>query len=260
MSTKKQKDMNQISEQTLRQTVPAIFTTNPSPKMSNRYTFVPTLEILENFQKEGWEVSSARQTGQSQYATHEVRLRNGGMPKVGDSIFETIIRNSHNGMTTFSVSSGLHRLVCSNGLTIPTSLAEQFNIRHTSFDLGEVRRLTDIFAERLPMIQESMGKMGNRILTEDEKVGFVKSAASIRWKEGKMPTAISVDSILIPNREEDMGDDLWKVFNVVQEKFVRGGVEYRATGGRMTGMRNLKNIQAINKINTELWELADSYC
>lgn len=252
--------MNQISEQTLKQTAPAIFTTGPSPKMSSRYTFVPTMEILENFQKEGWNVSSARQVGNSQYATHEVRLRNGGMPQVGDSIFETIIRNSHNGMTTFSVSSGLHRLVCSNGLTVPTSLSEQFNIRHTSFDLGEVRRLTDIFAERLPLIKDAMGKMETRILSDDEKVGFVKSAAHIRWKEGKMPTAISVEDILNPNREQDMGSDLWKVFNVVQEKFVRGGVEYRAAGGRMTGMRTLKNIQSINKINTELWELAESYC
>lgn len=244
----------------LKKQVPAIFTTSPSPRMSNRYTFVPTMDILENFQKEGWELSSARQVGASQYAIHEVRLRNGDMPQVGDSMFETIIRNSHNGMTTFSVSAGLHRLVCSNGLTVPTSVSEKFNIRHTSFDLGEVRKLTDNFAKQLPIIRNSMSKMENKILNNDEKIGFVKSAAAIRWKNGEMPRTISIEDILNPLRNEDEGDDLWKVFNVVQEKFVRGGVGYHSGNGRSVSMRKINSISAVNKINTELWELADSYC
>lgn len=228
--------------------------------MSDRYTFVPTMDILGNFEQEGWKVYSAKQTGRSQYATHEIRLRNGELPAVGDSLIEAVIRNSHNGLTTFSVSSGLHRLVCSNGLTVPTSLAEQFNIRHQNFDLGEVRRLTDSFASRLPIIQESLVKMENRELTMDEKVGFVKGAAAIRWREGNMPSTMSIEEILNPMRDGDVGDSLWKVFNVVQEKMVRGGVSYRSGRGRLTSMRELKNISVVNNVNTKLWELAESYC
>ena len=218
------------------------------------------MDILGNFEQEGWKVYSAKQTGRSQYATHEIRLRNGELPAVGDSLIEAVIRNSHNGLTTFSVSSGLHRLVCSNGLTVPTSLAEQFNIRHQNFDLGEVRRLTDSFASRLPVIQESLVKMENRELTMDEKVGFVKGAAAIRWREGNMPSTMSIEEILNPMRDGDVGDSLWKVFNVVQEKMVRGGVSYRSGRGRLTSMRELKNISVVNNVNTKLWELAESYC
>jgi hypothetical protein len=252
--------MTPLNFETLKTQVPAIFTTSPSPKMSDRYTFVPTMDILGNFEQEGWKVYSAKQTGRSQYATHEIRLRNGELPAVGDSLIEAVIRNSHNGLTTFSVSSGLHRLVCSNGLTVPTSLAEQFNIRHQNFDLGEVRRLTDSFASRLPIIQESLVKMENRELTMDEKVGFVKGAAAIRWREGNMPSTMSIEEILNPMRDGDVGDSLWKVFNVVQEKMVRGGVSYRSGRGRLTSMRELKNISVVNNVNTKLWELAESYC
>jgi hypothetical protein len=252
--------MTPLNFETLKTQVPAIFTTSPSPKMSDRYTFVPTMDILGNFEQEGWKVYSAKQTGRSQFATHEIRLRNGELPAVGDSLIEAVIRNSHNGLTTFSVSSGLHRLVCSNGLTVPTSLAEQFNIRHQNFDLGEVRRLTDSFASRLPIIQESLVKMENRELTMDEKVGFVKGAAAIRWKEGNMPSTMSIEEILNPLRDGDVGDSLWKVFNVVQEKMVRGGVGYRSGRGRLTSMRELKNISVVNNVNTKLWELAESYC
>lgn len=252
--------MTPLNFETLKSQVPAIFTTSPSPKMSDRYAFVPTMDILGNFEQEGWKVYSAKQTGRSQFATHEIRLRNGELPAVGDSLIEAVIRNSHNGLTTFSVSSGLHRLVCSNGLTVPTSLAEQFNIRHQNFDLSEVRRLTDSFASRLPIIQESLVKMENRELTMDEKVGFVKGAAAIRWKEGNMPSTMSIEEILNPLRDGDVGNSLWKVFNVVQEKMVRGGVGYRSGRGRLTTMRELKNISVVNNVNTKLWELAESYC
>jgi hypothetical protein len=52
---------------------------------------------------------------------------------------------------------------------------------------------------------------------------------------------------------------MWTTFNVVQEKFTRGGISYKA-GKRHTTMREMKNIVGTNKINVELWELANSYC
>jgi hypothetical protein len=50
------------------------------------------------------------------------------------------------------------------------------------------------------------------------------------------------------------------VFNVVQEKFVRGGVQYSSNNGRKTGLKSLNNIMAVNQVNTKLWELAEQYC
>ena len=247
------------SLQDLQQTVPAAFSTKASPKMSNKYVFVPTFDIVEKFNQEGWNVYSAKQVGGGQYGVHELRLRNSELPQVGDSLIEAIIRNSHNGVSTFNVSAGLHRLVCSNGLTVPTSVSEAFSIRHQSFDLGEVRRLTDDFAQRLPVIQGSVNKMKSRELTEGEQVGFVKSAMAVRWREGKAPATIKIEDILQPLRDGDKGKDMWSTFNVVQEKFVRGGVQYMA-GKRNTSMKEISNIYARNKVNTQLWELAESYC
>jgi hypothetical protein len=44
---------------------------------------------------------------------------------------------------------------------------------------------------------------------------------------------------------------------VVQEKFVRGGFDYRTKTGRKSKLRNLKSILTVNNINTKLWELAE---
>lgn len=249
-----------LSIQTLRNQVPAIFATSPSPSMSDKYTFVPTMEILENFEREGWQVFSARQIGKSQYANHEIRLRNGELPQVGDSLVEAVIRNSHNGMSTFSVGAGLYRLVCSNGLTVPTSVADAITVKHMRVDMGAVRMITDEFADRLPLIQRSVGRMESTTLNEEKTMDLLKKASLIRWEKGSVPTSINLNGLLNPLRDGDVGNSVWKVFNVVQEKFVRGGTQYKSQRGRLTTMKELKNFQSINKINTSLWELAESYC
>ena len=248
-----------LSIETLREVAPSVFATGPSPKMSSKYTFVPTIEVVENFDREGWKVFSAKQVGAGSYAQHEIRLRNGDLPQVGDSLIEAVIRNSHNGISSFSVSSGLHRLVCSNGLTVPTSIADAISVRHMNFDLGMVREITDQFAERLPVIQRSVGKMESTFLSEGQLVDFVNKSAMIRWEKGSIPK-FKLEDFLRPERDGDVGNSVWKTFNVIQEKFVRGGMKYNSKKGRVVSMRELKNFYNINKVNTGLWELAETYC
>lgn len=248
-----------LTLQTLKEITPSVFATSPSPKMSQKYTFVPTMDIVENFDREGWKVYSAKQVGRGQFAQHELRLRNGELPNVGDSLIEAVVRNSHNGLSTFSVSAGLHRLVCSNGLTVPTSIADSISVKHMKFDVSMVREITDQFAERLPLIQRSVGKMETTFLEEERLIDFVNKSALIRWEKGSLPK-INVEDFLRPERDGDVGNSVWKTFNVIQEKFVRGGLKYQSKKGRLTSLKELKNFQNINKINTNLWELAESYC
>ena len=241
----------------LKNTTPSVFASSASPKMSDKYVFVPTLDILENFEREGWKLASAKQVGRGLHSVHELRLRNGELPKVGDTLVEAIIRNSHNGMATFRVSAGLHRLVCSNGLSVPTALSESFNLRHSRFDLDEVKQLTESFAGRLPKIETSVQRMMERELSTDEKIDFLRKSAEVRFGKDKVLKEMEIVGLLTPNRMEDEGDDMWRVFNVVQEKFVRGGVEMTSQNGRRTRLRGLQNIMAVNQINTKLWDLAE---
>jgi hypothetical protein len=163
-------------------------------------------------------------------------------------------------MTSFSVSAGLHRLVCSNGLTVPTSVSDSIVVRHMSVDMSVVRQITDEFADRLPLIQSSVSRMESTFLSEGQTMDLLSKASLIRWNENNIPSTLNLQNLLQPERIEDNGNSVWKIFNVIQEKFVRGGVQYSSKKGRMVTMKQLKNFQSINKINTSLWELADSYC
>ncbi len=81
---------------------------------------------------------------------------NGELPKVGDTLVEAIVSNSHNGMATLNIKAGLHRLVCANGLTVPTNISDAFRVRHTGFELDDVKRLTEDFSKRLQFLTQEL--------------------------------------------------------------------------------------------------------
>ena len=95
-------------------------------------------------------------------------------------------------------------------------------------------------------------------MTIDEKIDFVRKSAEIRFSKEKVLNDLEIVGLLTPNRVEDEGDNMWKVFNVVQEKFVRGGMNYLSSKGQRTKLKGLQNIIAVNRVNTKLWELAES--
>ena len=252
--TMKNLDLSQIKS-----FAPAVFATTPSTKMSNKYSFIPTVDVLELFDQEGWKVSEARQSGKGIHNSHQLRMSHGELPKVGDSLVQAIIKNSHDGSRQLTIGAGLYRLVCSNGLTVPQSVADEFTIRHKNINIGEIRRITDEFAKRLPVLTTSVEKFQSKILTEGESRDFMTRATMLRWENNSVPT-FNLETLLKPLRVEDEGNSLWKVFNVAQEKLVRGGDQYRTVGGRNSRVRSLSNFNVVNKINTKLWELADTYC
>jgi len=224
----------------IKSVAPSVFATSPSPKMTDKYSFVPTEQVLEFFDREGWQVSSVKQTGRGVHSLHEIKFRNGELP------------------AAFSLSAGLFRLVCSNGLTVPTSVADRFTMRHNHFTFDEVKGLAESFSKKLPMISQSVGRMMSRELSDDEKIRFVQQSAKIRFNAEKTFNDMEVLGLLQPNRVEDEGNSLWQVFNTVQEKFIRGGVSVNNSRGKNTKMRKIDNIIAQNTINTKLWELAET--
>jgi hypothetical protein len=140
---------------------------------------------------------------------------------------------------------------------VATSTAESFKVRHQKFDLDEVKRLTESFAKKLPKIEVSVSRMMEKELSTDEKIDFLRKSAEIRFGTEKVLNELEMVGLLTPKRVEDEGNDLWKVFNVVQENFVRGGVEMSSPNGRRTKLRGLQNIMALSKVNTKLWEVAE---
>ena len=82
-----------LTTKELKELAPSIFTTQPSYKVSNKYTFMPTTRIIEDLNKLGWEPFEAsqrksRNSKDSMFTKHLVRFRNKSVGQLGDSIPE----------------------------------------------------------------------------------------------------------------------------------------------------------------------------
>jgi hypothetical protein len=61
---------------------------------------------------------------------------------------------------------------------------------------------------------------------------------------------------LVPRRAEDVGSDLWRTFDVVQENVLRGGILRRSVRNRLSHTRRIAAIKEDVRLNSGLWDLA----
>jgi hypothetical protein len=65
--------------------------------------------------------------------------------------------------------------------------------------------------------------------------------------------------LLAPRRAEDVGSDLWRTLNVVQENLLQGGLVRRSASNRLTRTRRIRAINEDVRLNSALWERAMAF-
>ena len=262
-----------LSKDQIRELAPLVFAEAPTnPDVSNKYLFVNTETIIDDLDKLGWKpvtVAQRKSRGTSTiFSKHMVSFQNPDIKitsKNGDDAFPRIIlTNSHDGMQAFKFSVGIYRLVCSNGLVVADEEFSDFKIKHKGYTFAELRNVVTQAVEDLPNRVEVMNKMQDKILTQDEKNKLALDAMLVRAgiepgsdkaKKFNYDDETIVD-ILDPKRKEDEGDDLWKVFNVIQEKITQGDFHAALTGAKVRKVRKIASFEKDIKVNKELFKLA----
>ena len=257
----------------IRKFAPAAFTEHKSPNVTNRYSYVPTYELLEAFYKLGWLPTHSRQNGSSPYSRHMIRLNNeklGYMDLKSDKVKpQIVLDNSHNGMSPAQVHMGLFRLVCTNGLIIAMpGMYTSVRLRHVGIDMKELKELMIVVANQYSKVSSHISEMQEFILDEPQKEEFVIKAIAAREpnvfikEDGtidmqKATTIVNPSRILDPIRGEDKKEDLWTVFNVVQERLVKGEFERQTMSGRKTSPKGINNATRHLNFNKVLWTIAE---
>ena len=65
--------------------------------------------------------------------------------------------------------------------------------------------------------------------------------------------------MLTPVRAQDAGNDLWTVFNVLQEKIIKGGFDASFDNRKVRKVRAIKSASKDIEINQKLYNAAYSY-
>jgi len=231
-------------------------------RTTERYRFIPTSEVLDNFAERGWHPASIREAGVRKpsnygFQKHLIRLQSPEFDRktvnVGDAFPEIVLKNSHSGETSLQLYAGILERVCSNGLVIETGRAEDIRIQHLGYAAwmveAAISRLTDILAAAFRQ-RERWSKL---ILPLDARLAFA-DAAIFRRFESKF--TVEPEEVLRPRRMQQADFSLWSVFNTIQESIVQGGVRQVRADGSSVRSRPVKSVDEEIRINRELWRLA----
>ncbi|EFH4949354.1 DUF945 domain-containing protein, partial [Escherichia coli] len=90
-----------LTREELFRVVPSVFSEDKHESRSERYTYIPTISLLDSLQREGFQPFFACQTrvrdpGRREHTKHMLRLRREGQI-TGKQVPEIILLNSHDG-------------------------------------------------------------------------------------------------------------------------------------------------------------------
>jgi hypothetical protein len=253
------------TKEEIRSLAPSIFTETGASNVSENYTHIPTYKIIDDMELLGWKPIDAKEVKARKsigYQKHLIVFRNEDIfinGEDGDNVFpQILLTNSHDGKNAFTFTAGLFRMVCENGLVLSTKEFENIKIRHYGYNFEELQNTIEMMVNKLPLTIDSMNRFKQIQLGQDQMMKFAEEAVKIRFNNDIDNIKIDLGDLLTPTRIEDRGNDLWSVFNVVQEKLTHGGFNYNI-GSKNRKARKIKNFKQDLDMNIKLHDLALEY-
>jgi hypothetical protein len=248
----------------MRRVAPSIFAERKHASRSERYTYIPTIEVLRGLRKEGFEPfmvaqGASRIEGKAAYTKHLIRMRHAAEVQAKSEANEIILINSHDGASSYQMLAGLFRYACQNGLVIG-KVVDDIRIPHKGNVQDRVIDGAFRVLEEFEAVDASTEAMKALELDPEQEVAFATAALTLRFGErgGDSPPApITADQLLMARRPEDLGHSLWAVYQRVAENSLRGGLPGRSARGRRLHTRPVNSIDRSVALNRGLWMLAD---
>lgn len=249
-----------LADEQIRQVAPSIFADAAHESRSARYTYIPTIDVLNGLRKEGFEPFMVCQTRvrneeKREHTKHMIRLRHANQINTAEAN-EIILLNSHDGTSSYQMLAGCFRFVCSNGLVVGET-ANDIRIRHNGDVVGEVIDGAFHVLDSFELANQQRDGMRALTLNQGEQAAFARAALQLKYDDDAAPPPITENQVLRPHRHADMAPDLWTTFNRVQENLVKGGLSGRTATGKRTTTRAVQGIDQNIKLNRALWTLAE---
>jgi hypothetical protein len=266
----------------LRTLVPSAYATDKHESRSSRYTYIPTSEVLDGLIANGFQPYQAMQggsrvEGKAEFTKHLIRLRQIGaqMSKVGDTLPEIVLINSHDGTSSYKLFAGLFRLVCLNGMIVADKTFGELTVPHKGNIVDNVIEGSFEIVGHAKKTLQRVEEWSQLSLTAGEQDALAGAAHTLRFAdaEGNTETPITASQLLRPRRLDDMREgarygenrpapDLYRTLNVIQENVIRGGLSGMARNpetrkARRVTTREINGIDQNVRLNRALWQLAE---
>lgn len=248
-----------LTDAEIRRVAPSVFANTAYGACSERYTHIPTYEVLAALRREGFQPFMAcqartRLASREGYVKHMLRLRHQAQI-TGCAANEIILVNSHDGRSLYQMLGGVYVFVCHNGL-VTGATVEDLRVPHRGNVIDHVIEGAHRILGDFERVNASREAMRARSLDIEERHAFAQAALRLRWPTDEV-VPVTVEQVLTPRRFADVGQDLWTTFNVLQENLIRGGLCGRSLKGKRTTTRPIQAIDRNIALNRALWTLAE---
>ena len=263
-----------MSSSKIRDEAPAIFAKGPVDKASERYTFVPTTTLINDFSKLGWKVNRVSQANSRVdplHTKHMVVLRNSKLPMINGCTPEVVMINSHNRTCSFKFMVGLFRFLCENGLIVSMNTFDSLHVKHINYEFEDLKEMMSTVVANTPKLVGVINHFDKTLMSEAAQMEFATRAIATRFTEytdkktkavdiNTIKASIDMASLLNPVRQADTPNTVWAVYNRIQEKIIKGGFQRITLKDSIS--RRVRPVSSIGldvAINKSLWELATEY-
>ena len=254
-----------LTEDQMRGIVPSIFAEEAHTSRSERYSYIPTIDIVRGLAKEGFMPTFAcqakpRDDDRRGFTKHMMRFRREADIAKSEAA-EIIGINSHGGETSFQLLGGVFRFVCANGMIVGDKF-EEVRVRHSGKIVNEVIEGAYRVVSSFERTMGAVDTMKQIAMRPQEQEALAEAASIMRFdlEEGE-DSPVSLNSFLRARRSADTSNDLWSTFNRVQENTIRGGLHGVAVNAnnqrRRITTREVNGIDQNVKLNRALWTLAE---
>jgi hypothetical protein len=216
-------------------------------RIKQKEFYIPTLDVITKLQDEGWKISGvAEQRGKNRKITSNyVQLQHPDFAvqnsKGKNEAFTSItLSNSCNGNRPLQMSLGMFRQVCTNGLIRFDQHAETEKIRHIEVNARDLDRFVVSMNGKADKLLTEVNEMKHKGLSIEDMRKLAREAASLRYTN---LDEINIDDLFAVNRVEDESNDLWTVFNRIQENLTH----------------DVKNMSEDIRLNQQLFSLVENF-
>lgn len=245
---------------------PAMFNQTTGYETSTKYVPINTAGLVSQFETAGFTLAGTsaarvRNAARQGFQKHLFTFRHADMQLRGqdDVLPQIVLKNSYDGTSSLQIMLGVYRLVCANGLIVGSTW-DMLRVRHVGSNaVSDALHGAFKLVGNASKLAETIQAMKSTQLSLDGKLHLANAAANLIAPETAVTVKLS--SLLTPRREADVSDDLWTVFNRVQENVMRGGLQYTTLNVndeiRQRVSRGVRSIDASVKFNQILWTAAE---
>ena len=207
-----------------------IFQTEKHGKLSSKYGFISSKKILDYFENQGFTLdgisyAKVRHAENQGYQKHIMVFSRPDLVIDDGNKIQILALNSHDGKNALRLNIGIYRAVCSNGIVAGSDIFES-RVKHLGNFKENLKESLNYIMQNLNTLKTDVIKMQKTQIDLKQKTDFIRKIVELRFKDISNVSSIDFASVDAVRRADDNYNDLYTVFNRIQESIIKGGIKY----------------------------------